>query len=289
MNTDSPLFSVLIANFNNGKYLMDAIESVKAQTYTNWEIILLDDGSTDNSFSLYMKMEQDPRIRIFYNGENKGCGFTKRKCIEMARGEICGFLDADDVLTSDAIQTMVNAHINYPNCSLIYSQFYYTNESLIVIEIPSHQCDISPNESFLTHKNMGAISHFATFKKKMYEKTDGIDSMMLCAVDKDLYFKLEEVGDLKFIPAALYYYRCGTGNNVSIGNGKEEKAFFWEIVARIEACRRRGVSIENVVFPIIEDRVLEMCKESYHRGEDHIRGTKSYRIIRKLVNLLKWK
>ena len=44
-----PLFSVLIANYNNGKYLMDAIESVRQQTYTNWEIILVDDSSTDNA------------------------------------------------------------------------------------------------------------------------------------------------------------------------------------------------------------------------------------------------
>ena len=55
--TNQPLFSVLIANYNNGKYLMDAIESVRRQTYTNWEIILVDDGSTDNSHELYKELE----------------------------------------------------------------------------------------------------------------------------------------------------------------------------------------------------------------------------------------
>ena len=52
--TIQPLFSVLIANYNNGKYLMDAIESVRSQTYSKWEIILVDDASTDNSADLYV-------------------------------------------------------------------------------------------------------------------------------------------------------------------------------------------------------------------------------------------
>lgn len=55
----TPLFSVLIANYNNGKYLMEAIESVRQQTYANWEIILVDDGSTDNSKELYSELQKD--------------------------------------------------------------------------------------------------------------------------------------------------------------------------------------------------------------------------------------
>ena len=90
--TNQPLFSVLIANYNNGKYLMDAIESVRQQTYTNWEIILVDDCSTDNSHELYKELEQDERIHIFLNDQNHGCGYTKRRCAELANGEICGFL-----------------------------------------------------------------------------------------------------------------------------------------------------------------------------------------------------
>ena len=73
----NPLFSVLIANYNNGKYLMDAIDSIRRQTYTHWEIILVDDASTDNSKELYKELEKDNRIHIYYNEENRGCGYTK--------------------------------------------------------------------------------------------------------------------------------------------------------------------------------------------------------------------
>lgn len=86
MKTNQPLFSVLIANYNNGKYLMEAIESVRQQTYTNWEIILVDDASTDNSKELYKELEKDERIHIYLNEQNIGCGYTKRRCAELATG-----------------------------------------------------------------------------------------------------------------------------------------------------------------------------------------------------------
>lgn len=102
----TPLFSVLIANYNNGKYLMDAIDSVWRQTYTHWEIILVDDASTDNSKELYKELEKDNRIHIYYNEENRGCGYTKRRCADLANGELCGFLDPDDALTDDALEKL---------------------------------------------------------------------------------------------------------------------------------------------------------------------------------------
>ena len=109
---DQPLFSILIANYNNGHYLMEAVESVRQQTYSNWEIILVDDGSTDNSHELYKQLvEQDSRIHIFFNEENKGCGYTKRRCAELANGEICGFLDLDDTLLPEALETHIAMHI----------------------------------------------------------------------------------------------------------------------------------------------------------------------------------
>ena len=114
---DHPLFSVLIANYNNGKYLLEAIESVKAQTYTQWEVVLVDDGSTDNSRELYSMLEQDSRIHVFYNEENKGCGYTKHRCAELAQGEFCGFLDPDDVLLPKALEVAVNAFHAHPQAS----------------------------------------------------------------------------------------------------------------------------------------------------------------------------
>ena len=62
----------------------------------------MDDSSTDNSHELYKELEKDERIHVFLNDQNHGCGYTKRRCAELANGEICGFLDPDDALTDNA-------------------------------------------------------------------------------------------------------------------------------------------------------------------------------------------
>lgn len=76
----TPLFSILIAQYNNGKYFEDCYKSIMAQTYPNWEAIIVDDCSTDDSVEQMRKIVgNDPRFKIFVNEENKGCGYTKRR------------------------------------------------------------------------------------------------------------------------------------------------------------------------------------------------------------------
>ena len=128
--TNEPLFSVLMANYNNGKYLMGAIESVRRQTYANWEIVLVDDGSVDNSLELYEELGKDSRIHIFRNEKNMGCGYTKRRCVEESSGELCGFLDPDDEILPNALKVMVDTHDEHPEVSLVTSRYYFCDEEL---------------------------------------------------------------------------------------------------------------------------------------------------------------
>lgn len=286
MNSN-PLFSVLIANYNDSKYLMSAIESVKAQSYKNWEIIIVDDCSTDKSMEMIGRL-QDPRIYVFQNDKNYGCGYTKRKCVELAHGELCGFVDADDCIVENALEIMVDLHIKKPFCSLIYSKFYYTDKDLNIISISDHQCDIPEGETFLTCKKQGAISHFVTFKKDFYQKTDGINSAMRIAEDIDLYFKLEEVGKTFFIPMPLYYYRTNTGNNVSLGMERIGQVLGWDVISRCAACQRRGLPIEEYSFFSLEETIADQVNNSFMHGEESVRKTKAYRLGRFLLRPLKW-
>lgn len=241
----TPLFSILIAQYNNGRYLQDAINSVKAQTYSNWEVILVDDASTDNSKDLYKLYENDPRIKIFYNEENRGCGYTKRRCVELATGAICGFLDPDDILTPDALRIMVNLHELNQEASLVYSNHIQTDENL------EKRRKIEPHpikDDYLT-SNSGYISAFATFKRSMYLKTQGIDAKFKRAVDQDLYYKLEEVGSIIYDNSYLYIYRIHAGG-ISVNNN-ELAAFSWRLVAIIDACARRNIDFEKIVASLL--------------------------------------
>ena len=239
MTTDCPLFSILIANYNNGRYLQDAINSVLTQTYTNWEVVLVDDFSTDNSFEIYDKYKNDSRFHIFFNEKNRECGYTKRRCVELASGELCGFLDPDDKLDPNALELMVQQHNVKPQCSLIYSTLYLwdaTTDSKIILEDVGA---IEKGEDFLISSNK-IVSHFAVFKKAFYDKTTGIDKGLSSAVDFDLYVKLEEVGELLFVDIPLYYYRQGNVNSISIGTSElKNKAFYNRIKASLNAFVRR--------------------------------------------------
>lgn len=283
--TSQPLFSVLIANYNNGKYLMEAIESVRQQTYPSWEIILVDDGSIDNSKDLYNDLQKDDRIHIFFNNENKGCGYTKHRCVELAKGELCGFLDPDDALTTDALQIMVSSHMKNIGSSLISATYFKCDEQLNVLSVSTNECQIPDGHSFLTYKR--GISQFATFKKDLYYKTAGISRLQLRAVDHDLYYKLEEVGDVLFVNRPLYYYRTNTRQNISL-NENVHKAFWWHIIAEIAACKRRGLNVEDVVFPELQQTNSDFEEIGYIQGENHVRTTKTYRAGKLLLSPFKF-
>lgn len=277
----TPLFSILIANYNNGKYLKDAIESVRQQTYANWEIILVDDGSTDNSWELYKELKNDKNIHIYLNEKNMGCGYTKRRCAEMAHGEICGFLDPDDAIVPDAMQIMVNSHLEHDSASLIYSQMYICDVKLNILYVNPDSCQIPTNSSFLEF-GRGAISHFVSFKRDSYYKTTGISEYILRAVDHDLYYKLEEVGEVIYVPKPLYKYRIDTGLNISLGKNAL-KSKYWDVIIMAEACKRRNLPIEKIAFA----HIYELNEEYAYQRELAVRHTKAYKLGKLILKPLK--
>lgn len=267
---NAPLFSVLIANYNNGCYIQETIDSILSQTYHNWEIIIVDDCSTDNSSEVYNKVVEDSRIHVFYNDANYGAGYTKKRCVDMASGDICGFVDPDDILAeNDAIEVMVNTHHQFPKASMVYSGCYVTDENLHVVRITPGQVI---NENSALETCSWPFKHFVSFKRELYAKTDGIDPFMKRAVDYDMYYKLEEVGDIIHIDRILYKYRHNS-HSISLNQG-EYKSRVWHSYTCVEAMKRRGLMDERLMLFPIEDAL----NREYIRGIEHTRQSFSYRI-----------
>jgi glycosyltransferase involved in cell wall biosynthesis len=234
-----PLFSVLIANYNNGKYLEECLASIFAQTYKNWEIIIVDDASTDSSREIYSKYLDNNNIHVFYNKKNKGVGYTKRKCAENAKGEICGFVDPDDIISSDALELMTKAHQDFPGMSIIYSTHFICDKTLKPLQIADYVGQIPLNEKSWSVKRP-IISQFATFKRSKYLNTKGISGIFKKAADKDLYYKLEETGPVMFIDKPLYYYRHHE-NSISLNNNGSA-AYQYELMAKAMIVLRHNKS-----------------------------------------------
>ncbi|MBR1850473.1 MAG: glycosyltransferase family 2 protein [Bacteroidales bacterium] len=276
--TQHPLFSVLIANYNNGRYLQEAIDSVLSQTYTNWEVIIVDDGSTDHSPEVYARYQSDPRFHIYYNERNRGCGYTKRRCAELANGDICGFLDADDELLPAALTLHTEAHLANPKIALVFSRSrHYDEEGNAVGECAP--IVLEDGETILSHKDKAAWN-FSSYSNELYHKTEGISAKLQAGVDQDLYFKLEEVGEVKTIDAFTYKYNHR--NDKAITN-QTVKLWYWNMVALKDAYLRRGLNPDTEMYEYWERVVASLESDAAYRKELEIRNTTTYRLGRALM------
>lgn len=261
---------------------MEAIESVRQQTYTNWEIILVDDASTDNSPELYKELEKDERIHIYLNERNMGCTYTKAKCIDLAHGEICGFLDADDMLSETALEIMVTTH-KEPYVSIVSSR-----HELIDEESKSHGVSrlLKLNgKSYLETRDYGP-EHFVSFKRKCYLQTKGLDISHKIGDDQELYLLLEEAGQWKVLDKVLYQYRI---NMTSVGHISSARCEFWNMIVRYEACVRRGLDPEDYPYRDYIDALHSEGAITSQEAVDNFRTqSKAYRLGKLLLKPFRW-
>ncbi|SHL99149.1 glycosyltransferase family 2 protein [Chryseobacterium polytrichastri] len=232
--------SILIANYNNGKYFLECYNSIINQTYNNWEVIIVDDASTDDSIEVIKSIIQDDtRFKLYENSSNKGCGFTKRKCMEHATGDICAYLDPDDALYPIALEESIEEYLFNNKIVATYSKMMMCDENLNPQKTFSATKQIFNDKYFFNCPIQ--FAHFFTFKKEAYQETQGINPNLKSAVDQDLYLKILELGDVAFINEDLYLYRQHS-NGISQQSSKQKaKDSFAKVIH--ETMKRRGIKI----------------------------------------------
>nr|WP_315027184.1 glycosyltransferase [uncultured Chryseobacterium sp.] len=240
-------FSILIAHYNNGKYFKDCYDSLIIQSYENWEVIIVDDASTDNSLEVIETLiKSDPRFKLYKNPINKGCGFTKRECMKYADGDLCAYLDPDDALYPEALEKSAYEFINDDKIVATYSQMMLCNNHLIPNKVFSSTKQIYNSRYFFNCPIQ--FAHFFTFKKEIYLKTSGINPKLKSAVDQDLYLKILDYGDVKYIKEPLYLYRLHSNGISQQKSKKNAKESFAKVIH--ETMKRRGIErINNRYVP----------------------------------------
>ena len=140
----SPLVTIVTPVYNSIDYVGDSIQSVINQTFQNWEMILVDDGSNDGSFELISSINKiENRIKIIRNKENRGPGISRNKAIKLAKGKYIAFLDSDDLWHKDKLNIQIElmeenkwsfSHTSYGYVSKqgkkIKSTFHVSNHSI---------------------------------------------------------------------------------------------------------------------------------------------------------------
>lgn len=133
---DNQLISVIVPCYNQGQYLADALNSVFAQTYPNWECIIVNDGSTDDTEAIaYNFLKKDARFKYTYK-KNGGLSSARNAGLQVASGTFIQFLDADDTIEEEKFHQSINILKEDPACELIISNFKCYDERLKKLVAP---------------------------------------------------------------------------------------------------------------------------------------------------------
>src|SRR5438309_2535621 len=200
-----PLISVITPVFDTPvQRLEEAVESVLAQAYENWELVLVDDGSsaTDLLRALPVLAARDRRIVLKSLGKHEGISAALNQAIALARGKWVAFFDHDDILEPDALFHIAKLLQMHPDADLMYS-----DEDKLAddgFEAPVFKPDWSP-DFFLSCNYLG---HLTAVRREVLEQTGGFRSQFDSAQDYDLFFRvIEQTDRIHHIPRVLYHWR----------------------------------------------------------------------------------
>jgi glycosyltransferase involved in cell wall biosynthesis len=270
-----PQFSILMANYNNAPFIDAAILSVLNQTFSDWELVIVDDASRDDSVDRIGKYLNDPRIRLYRKERNEG--YTKALIFGLTKvsSGIVGFLDSDDALTMDAIERAHTVHSQNPQVGLVLSQLIYCNEQLVSIEATVTR----PEHRQVPLVWMTGPNHFRSFKMTAYNKTAGLDVRFKHAEDWDLVFKLEEVAPTFRIDEPLYRYRIldtsasHAPQTYMVGIRSNAHALY-------DAYQRRGRARSDIPRPFLLARSVTAVRLSIYLNEPAQAALFAFRALR---------
>lgn len=165
------MVSVLMTTYNREKYLAIAVESVLASTYTDFELIIVDDQSKDRSYEIALEYaEKDSRVRVFRNEKNLGDYPNRNKAASLARGKYLKYVDADDMIYPTGLQVMVSGMENFPEAGWGLSSLPQDKDRIFPFML-------SGREAYLRHYFKERLFHkaplSAIIKKEAFDKVGG--------------------------------------------------------------------------------------------------------------------
>ncbi|MHA2033304.1 MAG: glycosyltransferase family 2 protein, partial [Candidatus Kariarchaeaceae archaeon] len=213
---ENPKVTVYIPIYNYAKYADKAIKSVLNQTFKDWELIVINDGSTDESEHLLRKYEHHPNITTV-NQENKGLLVTCNIALRLAKGKYIMRLDGDDYLDENALIVMVNFLEENREVGLVYSDYYLINEHDEILSIERRENINDEDEGWILDlPPHGACTMFRRF---ILNELGGYDEELTCQDGYDIWFRFLESYKPGNVNLPLFYYRQH-GNNLTNNHRK---------------------------------------------------------------------
>lgn len=221
----APKVTVYVTSHNYGRFIRQAIDSVLAQTMTDFELIVIDDGSTDDSREIIESYDSRRVIKIYQ--ENKGLNVTNNVAVRAARGEYVMRLDADDYLDPNALSVMSGVLDRSPDAGMVFPDYYHVDAAGGVLElVRRHDFDD------VTLHDQPAHGACTMIRRSCLIDLGGYDESFRCQDGYDLWVRFIERFKVKNVNLPLFYYRRHGG-----GLTKNETRL---LSTRAEILRRMG-------------------------------------------------
>ncbi len=199
-----PLVSVLTTSYNREKYIAQAIESILAQSMTDFELIITDNVSTDKTLDIARTYESDPRVRIIANRQNIGQFPNRNLASQLARGKYLKYVDSDDAIYPHCIEVMTHMMERYPKAGMLLCSDSEND--------PFYPFDLSPREAyrrcFIHGERMSNSPLTTMFRKSAFDQAGGYENEKWpLSGDWDLILKIARNFPVLFAPTGFCFYR----------------------------------------------------------------------------------
>jgi glycosyltransferase involved in cell wall biosynthesis len=212
----NPEISVVIPTYNRSKILQRAINSIISQTFQHWELIVVDDCSTDNTFDIVkLFTARDKRIQYYKLERNSGANAARNFGSKYASSDIISFLDSDDEMHPLNLQKQYEKFLSIPDLALCYTGVDYYSEKKMVSDV--HPLVRGSLELFLftNLKGVGSSTSGFSIRKEVFEKIGGFDESMVSQQDLDLLVRVARFYTIDFIEGCNTKMYLNSGNRIS--------------------------------------------------------------------------
>lgn len=286
MNEDKKV-SIITCFYNEEKYLAKAIDSVLAQTYSNFELILVNDGSTDRSDEIVKGYGDDRIIYISYAG-NKHQAYARNRGIEAATGDYIGFFDGDDILEPDKIEKQVKYLNDHADLILISGGYAYMDSEGNIsdkIVVPQYQSDEEIKARMLFGDCI-AFAGAALLRKEIIDRHQiRFDETLRIAEDYRFFISVLPYGKCVNVEECFFCYRVNHGSKSSIAARNDRIGHDADVSKVLErAWKTRGFLLEkkdiSFIYKVL-NRGIKVWKLS-----DIVNGVQTYRKIKRQLDKL---
>jgi glycosyltransferase involved in cell wall biosynthesis len=218
---NKPKFSIITVSYNHEQYIDQTIQSVLNQTLTDFEYLIVDGKSTDNSRKVIEKYTKDLRLKPIFQNLNEGAVSSLNEGFKNAKGEILGYINSDDFYLENTLRDVENLFLNNPSIDIIFGNGYLVNNKDIIVK------DFFSKNFSLKRLKTGQylICQQATFfRKKIFNQSSGFNPLNKRSWDMELFIDMVKNGaKFKRVDNFLGCFRIHEDTVTSKGNSKNRK------------------------------------------------------------------